>query len=293
MPPPLFWILVAGIVGLLVGSFLNVCIFRLPRNCMSIVKPRSRCPRCLRMISWYDNVPVFSWIVLRGRCRNCREPISIRYPLVELFTGGVFVFAAALHLYRAAGGGMPLLAAVFGIQVSLACAMIVCSLIDLDLRILPDEITLPGIILGLIAGLALPAWYQMDGRALPLAAIISNDHLGGLTAAALGALVGGGILYFLGIVGELIFRKEAMGFGDVKYYGFLGAFLGWEAILYSFLVACLLGSLFGIGKFVVVRRLGYVPFGPFLSLGAFAMLFFSSVVFYLRDLYLGLFLPVP
>ena len=293
MPSPLFWILVAGIFGLLVGSFLNVCIFRLPRNCMSIVQPRSRCPRCLRMISWYDNFPVFSWIVLRGRCRNCREPISIRYPLVELFTGGVFVSTAALHLYGTAGGGMPLLVAVFGIQVSLSCAMIVCSLIDLDLRILPDEITLSGIILGLIVGIALPQWYQMDGRTLPLAAIISNDQLGGLTAAALGGLVGGGILYFLGIVGKLIFRKEAMGLGDVKYYAFLGAFLGWEAILYAFLVACLFGSLFGIGKFVVVRRLGYVPFGPFLSLGAFSMLFFSWVVFYLRDRYIDLFLLVP
>jgi len=273
----------AGALGLLVGSFLNVCIFRLPRNCMSIVRPRSRCLVCLRGIAWYDNVPVLSWLILGGKCRGCGTRISIRYPMVELLTGIVFAWAAYEQLYRAEG---PLSdrAVVFAVQAYLAGALIACTFIDLDFRILPDEITLSGIVLGLACGTAFPFLY---GARLP--ALEWNLHLRALAAAALGAFVGGGSIFAVGVLGKLLFRKEAMGLGDVKLMAFLGAFLGWRGILLTFLLGCCAGSIYGIGQFFFTRKLRgvYVPFGPFLAFGAMAMIFFSAHVYGWIDAYMS------
>jgi leader peptidase (prepilin peptidase) / N-methyltransferase len=261
----------SGILGLLIGSFLNVCIFRLPRNCMSISNPsRSRCPRCLNWIAWYDNLPVVSWTVLGGKCRHCRNPISIRYTLVELLTGGLFLYAG----YRAIYHGMPgwQQGVRFALEAWFLSALIVSTFIDLEFRILPDEITLSGVVIGLAASAAFP-FLQ---RGLPT--VIEQPNLAALTASALGAVVGGGSIYLVGFLGKLVFRKEAMGFGDVKYMAMVGAVLGWRGVLFTFVIACLWGSIFGIGKLILTRRMGYVPFGPFLSVGALTMLFFSAFV---------------
>lgn len=256
----------AALFGLVVGSFLNVCIFRLPRHCMSVVRPRSRCPRCLRTIPWYDNIPVLSWVALRGRCRGCRAPISPRYAAVELLTGALFAWAAARQLWGPNDPGARE-AAVFLVHAWFLGSMVVCAFIDLDFRILPDEVTLPGVVLGLAVSAAFPFLHE---GGLPGA--IGNRPLAGLAASALGAVVGGGTLWGVGVVGKLVFRKEAMGFGDVKYMAMIGSVLGWKGVLLTFVLACLFGSLVGVGKYVAVRRMGYVPFGPFLSAGALVML---------------------
>ncbi len=283
----------AGITGLLVGSFLNVCIFRLPRECMSIVKPRSRCVSCRAFIAWYDNLPVVSWLVLGGQCRHCKAPISFRYVAVELLTGAIFAWAAYVQLYH---GTLPegwQRAAWFGVQSGLAGALIVCTFIDLEFTILPDEITLGGLVLGIVVGCAFPFIYDMTMKESFVQLIGSmppprfrNTHVLGLGMAGAGAVVGGGLIWLIGVLGKLVFRKEAMGFGDVKLMAFLGAFLGPQAIVMALFLAVFLGAIFGIGKLVILRRMGYVPFGPFLSAGALVMVFAASLVWSGLDAYI-------
>lgn len=263
----------SGLLGLVVGSFLNVCIFRLPRNCMSIVKPRSRCPKCLNWIAWYDNLPVVSWTLLGGKCRRCRHPISVRYTLVELLTGALFLYAGWRAIYgsRLAGWEQGV---QFAVEAWFISSLIVCTFIDLEFRILPDEITLSGVLLGLALSAAFPFLHADD----LMRSAIREPRLASVAASALGAVVGGGAIYLVGVLGKVVFRKEAMGFGDVKYMAMAGTLLGWRGVLLTFVIACLWGSIFGIGKLIVTRRMGYVPFGPFLSVGALTMLFFSAEV---------------
>jgi leader peptidase (prepilin peptidase)/N-methyltransferase len=276
----------SGVFGLTIGSFLNVCIFRLPRNCMSIVKPRSRCPKCLTWIAWYDNLPVVSWTLLGGKCRHCRNPISIRYTLVELLTGALFLYAGyrALYLWpHPQDQGMsrvvwvlldPMAGARFLVEAWFVSALIVSTFIDFEFRILPDEITLSGVVIGLAASAAFPFLHAGD----LMQSAIREPHLASLAASGLGAVMGGGSIYLVGVLGKWVFRKEAMGFGDVKYMAMIGAVLGWRGVLLTFVIACLMGSIIGIGKYLAVRRMGYVPFGPFLSGGALTMLFWSPLV---------------
>jgi len=284
----------SGILGLVVGSFLNVCIFRLPRNCMSIVKPRSRCPKCLNWIAWHDNLPVVSWVVLGGKCRHCRNPISIRYTLVELLTGALFLWAGWRAIYTMFPPGAPQ-AIRFAVEAWFVSALIVCTFIDLEFRILPDEITLSGVVLGLAVAAAFPYLYGSDipvrephgahfnlmYRLYPyfdLPWTPGNARLAALTASVVGAATGGLSIWMVGVLGKWMFRKEAMGFGDVKFMAMVGAVLGWRGVLYTFLLACLWGSVFGIGKLIVKRRMGYVPFGPFLAVGALTILFVPHLV---------------
>jgi leader peptidase (prepilin peptidase)/N-methyltransferase len=288
--------LFSGVFGLTIGSFLNVCIFRLPRNCMSIVKPRSRCPKCLTWIAWYDNLPVVSWTLLGGKCRHCKNPISVRYTLVELLTGLLFLYAGWRAVYGAGNPGWPQ-AVQFAFESWFLGAMIVSTFIDLEFRILPDEITLSGVLIGVGGAAAFPV---LSGHFQPLmhrsvllgepekaflldsnhaiGLLIRNPHLASLAGALAGAAAGAGAIYLVGVLGKLVFHKEAMGFGDVKYMAMIGSVLGWRGVLLTFVLACLMGSILGIGKYLVVRRMGYVPFGPFLSGGALTMLFWSPAV---------------
>jgi leader peptidase (prepilin peptidase)/N-methyltransferase len=292
----------SGLLGLVIGSFLNVCIFRLPRNCMSIVKPRSRCPRCLNWIAWYDNLPVISWAALGGKCRHCRNPISIRYTLVELLTGALFLYAGWRAIYGLAGP-VSMRAERFAVDAWFVSVLIICTFVDLEFRIIPDEVSLSGIVIGLAAGAAFPLlcgqevlvqerpWsppkpaYRLNPNfALPWTP--GEPHLAALAGALVGMLLGAGSVYAVGVFGKIIFRKRiraageevAMGFGDVKFMAMVGAVLGWRGVLLTFLIACLCGSIFGIGKLIVKRQMGYVPFGPFLALGALTLLFFPGQV---------------
>ena len=233
------WILVLMVLsGLSIGSFLNVCIYRLPLK-MSIVSPPSRCTKCGRFLSWTDNVPVVSWVLLGGKCRSCGDPISVMYPLVELVTAIVFV--AGYWWY----GLTPLLA----VRLLFACAMIVLFVIDLQHRILPNVITLPGIVVGFV---------------------FSFFFEPGVISSILGIIIGGGIPWAIYELWLLIRHEEGMGFGDVKMLAKNGAFLGWQLVLFTLMVASLVGSIVG-GLMIVTKKgsLKYaLPFGTFLAVAA-------------------------
>jgi leader peptidase (prepilin peptidase)/N-methyltransferase len=235
--------------GLCIGSFLNVCIHRLPIG-KSIVRPPSSCPTCGSMISWYDNIPVISWILLRGRCRGCKASISIRYPLVELLTGLLAVITAA-H---------------FGIQWSaliyfiFGVALIVITFIDLDHRIIPDIISLPGIPMGFLASFLLPqiSW----------------------TESLIGIVVGGGSLLAIAMGYQFITGKEGMGGGDIKLLAMIGAFLGWKGVFFTIMASSLTGTVVGIAAMLRAGK-GMkmaLPFGPFLALGALLFLFLGTPI---------------
>ncbi|MBM3817395.1 MAG: prepilin peptidase [Acidimicrobiia bacterium] len=234
----LFLLMLAAITGLVVGSFLNVCIYRLPRG-ESLNWPSSHCTSCERPLSWYENVPVVSWLVLRGRCRTCGAAISPMYPSVELATA--LVFAGGVLVY----GLTPLMV----VRVAFACALIVLFAIDLRHRILPNAITLPGIVIGFAASFFLPpGWVQ----------------------SLIGILAGGGVLLALS---EIYYRtrgREGLGMGDVKMLAMVGAFLGWPQMLLTLILASFSGS--AIGLWVIATRKGgmqaALPFGTFLAIGA-------------------------
>jgi len=237
----------AFLFGTVVGSFLNVCIYRLPKE-ESVVTPRSRCPACQTLIHALDNIPLLSFVLLRGRCRACGAPISWRYPLVEALTGTLF----ALTVVRF---GVTLQAAFLLIFLA---GLIVISFIDLDHQIIPNVITLPGIPLGLLTGFLF--------RDPPLL-----DRL-------IGTLAGAGFLYLVLFYGGVLYGQEAMGEGDLNLIAMVGAFLGWKAVIVTILVGCLVGSVLGL-SLIALRRLGrrqHIPFGPFLSLGAVVALFWGD-----------------
>jgi leader peptidase (prepilin peptidase)/N-methyltransferase len=228
--------ILAGVVGLMVGSFLNVCIVRLPAN-QSVVRPRSRCPRCGMSIAWYDNIPVLSWLLLRGKCRGCALPISPMYPGVELLTGAIWALMAWQHpLALEALRGALFFTLLLGI-----------ALTDAREYIIPDEFTWGGLAIALLLSLA---------GGLPT-----------LLPALLGAVTGFGILWLIGFAGHLVLKEEAMGGGDVKMMAMVGAFVGWQGVLLTIFLGALLGTIIFLPISLLGRR-KLVPFGVFLSLGA-------------------------
>jgi leader peptidase (prepilin peptidase)/N-methyltransferase len=251
------------IAGALVGSFLNVCIGRIP-NGESVVIPGSRCPKCKTPIRFYDNVPLLSYLVLRGRCRACRELISPRYFVVELMMA---LFGVALFSWFGLGFS-------FLVSFIFVAALIVISFIDLDVRIVPDVISLPGIVAGLIFS-TLGYFFFRDGFGIiptPLSSLI-------------GILTGGGFLLATAWAYEKFTGVEGMGGGDIKLLAMIGAFLGWPSIPVTLFIASLLGSVVGVVCMVLTgagRRLA-LPFAPFLCCGALLYLFFANEIieFYL------------
>ncbi len=238
---------ISAIFGGLIGSFLNVCICRLPKE-ESIVWPGSHCPHCQKPIKFYDNIPVFSYFLLRGKCRHCKGPISIQYPLVE----GITALGTVFLIMR------------FGVSLSFLfyfafiAALIVVTVIDLYHQIIPDVISLPGIGVGLLASLLIPEitfWNSLFG-----------------------VLLGGGSLFLVATLYQWIFKREGMGGGDVKLLAMVGAFLGWKAVILTILLSSLIGSIAGIVVMVLKGKdFKYaIPFGPFLSLGAVISLFYGE-----------------
>ncbi|NVM22761.1 MAG: prepilin peptidase [Desulfobacterales bacterium] len=230
--------------GTAVGSFLNVCIYRLPRS-LSLIHPRSACPNCGHKIAFYDNIPIASHLWLRGRCRHCRAAISLRYPVVELAAG---LFAVGVFSrFSLAWEGLFLYA--------LVAALLVVTFIDIDHQIIPDVITYPGIVIGLLCSF-------LPGH------ITYKESL-------MGIAFGGGILLLVAWGYYLLTKKEGMGGGDVKLLAMIGAFLGWQAVIFTIFVGSAIGTVIGVA--VALRTHGgrtmAVPFGPFLSLGALVFLF--------------------
>lgn len=230
----------AFVFGAIIGSFLNVVIYRLPIG-QSLVSPPSRCPKCGYSLKWYDNVPIAGWLMLRGRCRKCRAAVSIQYPLVELVTALLFV----LVVWLTPPG--PLMIS----RLLLVCILIVLFGIDLEHQILPNSITLPGIVAGVLLSAIAPP---------------------GLRDSLLGVLLGGSVLYAIAGAYYLWRREEGMGMGDVKMLAMIGAFLGWKAVLVTLVLASFSGAAIGM-VLIAVQRGGMklaLPFGTFLSLGALA-----------------------
>jgi len=244
---PTLLVIAAFLFGTIIGSFLNVCIVRMPQNA-SIVFPASHCPGCGAAIRFYDNIPLLSYIVLAGRCRACRAPISLRYFIVELLMG---VLTAVLFVHF---GPSP----AFVLSAAFTAALVVITFIDLQHQIIPDRISLPGIPLGFLCSFVLP-W---------------NSWLDSL----LGIAVGGGVLYVFAFGYYLLTKKEGMGGGDVKMLAMIGAFLGWKGALTSLMMAAVAGSLVGL-MLIVLKGKNFkyaVPFGPFLAAGAFCALLYGE-----------------
>ncbi|MGE4157494.1 MAG: A24 family peptidase [Planctomycetota bacterium] len=279
-------------VGLCIGSFLNVCIARWPAN-ESVVAPRSRCGSCKGAIAWYDNIPLLSWLLLFAKCRLCRAPISVRYPAVEALTAlalaGISIVLAPqlapLPLWKSA--------LILGAGWLLTASTLVVTAVDLEHMIIPDEISLNLMGLGPALAIVVPEIMTEPvlGAALlhgnpPLALARESSWTMALGSSLAGIALGGGLLWGLGLIGERVFRKEAMGFGDVKLLATLGGFLGVEGVLITLVLASLMGSFVGILTFLV-KRTRHIPFGPHLAVGALLTFLIKGPLIHAALTYLG------
>ena len=255
--------------GACVGSFLNVCIYRIPRD-ESVVTPRSHCPHCNALIPWHLNIPVVSWLCLRGKCASCKGPISFRYALVELLAAMLFLAVfmkwaapAAMHMLPIAH---PLVIPVYWL---LLAGLILGTFVDFEHFIIPDSVTIGGMVAGPILSALVPA---LHGKAI---------WWEGLTTSLIGLAVGFGLLNAVAWIGTKAFKKEAMGFGDVKLMGAIGAFLGWKAVLFTVFVSSLLGSVSGLLliAFGGVKLQSRIPFGPYISAAALIWVFWGPALF--------------
>jgi leader peptidase (prepilin peptidase) / N-methyltransferase len=244
------------ILGCVIGSFLNVCIYRLPRE-KSIVRPPSSCPGCGKGIRFYDNVPIVGYLWLRGKCRDCGGAISMRYPMVEALTGLLFLF-----LYRSFGLTFELV--VFLVFVS---ALVVISFIDLDFKIIPDVLSLGGLVVGFLLSIGRPCFKGLDPRFTIL------DSLYGI-------LLGGGLLFAIAWTYQFVTKREGMGGGDIKLLGMIGAFCGIKGVIFSLMAGSVMGTIVGVPLMLAKGKDGKyaIPFGPFLSVGAVLYVFFGEAV---------------
>ena len=267
----------AAVLGACVGSFLNVVIHRLPQEdpAQRSLGGRSRCPHCGKQIRFYDNLPVLGYLLLRGKARCCKQRISKRYPLVELLTALLFYFAASQHRF-----GEPVFASGIDWNNTFAVAfdsaflafLVASTFIDWDHRILPDALNYP---MAIVGSTLVPM------TVFGYAGSISEELTPGmnsLLASLFGLVVGCGLTWGVRVVGKVLFRKEAMGFGDVKFMAAIGAFLGWKGALLTFFLGCVVGAVGGSIKLIVTRD-SYVPFGPYLALGALLTLFAQQSIF--------------
>lgn len=311
------------IMGTIIGSFLNVCIIRMPQE-KSVVFPASHCPQCHQPIAWYDNIPLISWLILQGKCRHCKKQISFRYFVVEFLTGLIYV-VFYLHF-----GLNPVLPAYL---VMVSC-FIVATFVDIGHRIIPDEISVGGMWAGIVLSAFIPqmhvpsgelnvgafaagiiviiclllSWVypffckhlieeedNYDDKPLKLLVTLSlifvylvnshvlklpglwNWHAYSLASSLVGFIIGGGAIYMMGLIGDIIFRKESMGGGDVKLLAMIGAFLGWKIAILSFFLAPFFGGVVGIIEKIRTKD-STIAYGPFLILGALISLFWGDQI---------------
>ena len=273
-------ILIVGLfaIGTVVGSFLNVCIYRIPWQ-KSVIWPASHCPRCLSAIAPQDNIPVVSWVALRGECRSCGLPISARYPLIEALVGllfaGVYV-STVVYGREIPWGPLPTSIPVgLAYNLSLVALLVAATFIDYDVTIIPDQITVPGMLIGLVVG-------TIDPTIRPEPAFATTQW-DGFVVGLIGLLAGGGITWTVRVVGTLALRREAMGFGDVTLMAMIGAYLGWQVAVLTFFIAPFFGLSHALAKLIlyVGKRLAgektstadhEIPFGPYLSMAAVGLM---------------------
>ncbi len=276
----LFYI-VSFAVGAVVGSFLNVCVYRLPAG-LSVVTPRSRCPKCESPIQWYDNIPMVSWLVLGAKCRNCKTPISWQYPLVEAITALLF-----LAVYWQFG-----LTLATPIYMLLVASMVLVTFVDLTDWTIPNEVTFPGMPIGIVCSLI--AMFYPDSGLFVLGSLEPVFN------SLIGLLVGGGVLYLLDKLTMAVLKKRGMGFGDVKLLAMLGAFFGYPGVVLIIMLASFIGSIIGVAMLVIEKgkkrsleteegeQTGhYLPFGPYLALGGVIVCLFGQQIYDWYFDYLG------
>ena len=270
--PALWWILAAYAftTGALIGSFLNVVIWRVPRG-ESIVSPPSHCPKCNAPIRWYQNIPILAWLALRGKCANCKAPISPRYILIEIL-GGI-LFLAAFWRYG-------VFAPLAWVWISL---MIIGSFIDFDLKLLPDFVTIGGIVYGIGVSLVFYAIVAFTPYHFHNFAFAASDYFLTPVDSILGAALGFGLLWLVRFLGSKAFKREAMGMGDVILLSAIGANSGWAAVLFTLFASSILGSIGGVITLAIARRrperFVEIPYGPYLCLGALAWMFYGVEIF--------------
>jgi len=258
------------VFGSIVGSFLNVCIYRMPRDKSLWSPSRSYCPHCHETIAWYDNIPLVSYFMLNAQCRHCGSHISARYVLVEFLTA--ILFAGCFWAFMQRGESL----AVIAVYLALIGVLIVTSFIDIELRIMPNTLTIGGMLLAPVLSVLVPdlhgeAWSRF-GRGFAL----STDTVAGpLAASLIGAAVGAAATWLSGVMGKVLFRKEAMGFGDVKFMAMLGGLLGWRQVLLVFFIAPFFGAVYGVIH-VLRTRDHHIAYGPFLSLATLITLLFGD-----------------
>lgn len=248
----------SALFGAIVGSFLNVVILRLPKENASVVFPASHCPKCEHTLAWYENIPVLSYIVQLGKCRHCKTSISLQYPIVELLTG--LLTAALVHSFG-------LTVTTLGYFLFIA-ALIVIIFIDIHLQIIPDVISLPGIVLGFLFSFINPGVDWLD--------------------SLIGILAGGGVLYAVATLYFVLRKQDGMGGGDIKLLAMLGAFLGWQSLPFIVFFSSFTGSIIGLSAMAVQKKGGMtrIPFGPFLSVAGICYLFFAQEIYTYFHLYL-------
>ena len=256
--------------GVCIGSFLNACIYRIP-NDLSVVHPRSFCPTCHMKVAWFDNLPVVSWLALRGRCRCCRTFISPRYLLVECLVGVLFLLVWLK--FDLVAGERPLgldavtdwkLVPIYWLMIA---GLVLGTFVDFEHLIIPDRVTLGGIAAGLALSVVAPRLHD------------TPDRLDALLRSGLGAAAGWCLLWGVALVGRMIFKKEAMGFGDVKLLGAIGAFIGWRGVIFTVVVSSFLGSLVGVVLVLAGKRemQSRIPYGPYLAFAALLWILWGSV----------------
>ena len=265
-------------LGTVVGSFLNVCIYRIPWE-KSVVWPPSHCPKCWNAILARDNLPILGWVFLRGKCRQCRASISIRYPLIELLVGLLFVGVYLVDVIYGARdwpGEIPAWHfATWFYHIILVSLLVASTFIDYDLYLIPDQITVPGMIAGLGLGTLYP-WIRLEPA-------LASTHWGGFWVGLIGLLVGGGLTWGIRFVASALAGREAMGLGDVTLMAMIGAFLGWQAAILTFFTGPFFGLAHALSKMIrswVKRAAGIqlssndreIPFGPYLSMAAVALI---------------------
>ncbi len=234
-------------LGACIGSFLNVCIYRIPLD-QSIVLPGSQCPYCKKPIAWYDNIPILSYFMLRGKCRACGASFSPRYAVVEALTAVLFLLVWLRY-------GVSPLTPIYFLAIS---GLLLATFVDLDHMIIPDRVSIGGMLLGLVLSAFFPVLHGRDGMGE------------GLVTSGIGLTVGFGSLWLVSVLGKWAFKKDAMGFGDVKLLGAIGAFVGWQGVLLTVMISSLLGTIIGL-TFIIGGKQEWqskIPYGPYLALGA-------------------------
>lgn len=251
----IYFAFVTLIMGLCFGSFLNVCIYRIPAE-ISLSHPPSTCPKCKTRIKWHDNVPVLGWLALGGKCRNCKLPISVQYPIIELTTGLFFLILYLIYPV-CSNGVFDWRAPVYMIAVF---GLLLATFVDLAEMWIPDRVSIGGMIVFPVLSMLVPALHEQ------------SDWAGGLMYSLIGLAAGFGLFWLIGKIGTALFKKDAMGFGDVKLMGGLGALLGWQAVLFILFFSALAGSVIGVALIAMNKKelSSQIPYGPYLALAAFS-----------------------